>query len=63
MRVDVKEVNKMAESEAIRNADVERTRRLVQISESLSAQKQEILLAFANGMAAMISPSQSQSTA
>ena len=53
----------MAEKEVIRNAEVERTRRLVQISESLSEQKQEILLAFANGMAAMISPSQSHSTA
>lgn len=42
------------------NTEAERTRRLVQISESLSEQKQEILLAFASGMAAMISPPKSQ---
>ena len=53
----------MTEYEKIHNEEAERTRRLVQISESLSEQKQEILLAFASGMAAMISPPQSQSTA
>ena len=37
-------------------SEAERTRRLVQISEALPYQKQEILLAFANGMAAMLLP-------
>lgn len=53
----------MTENERNHNTEAERTRRLVQISESLPEQKQEILLAFANGMAAMIPSAQYQSTA